>query len=424
MAMALALVGVNHKTAPVDVRERLSVPERDLDAELEAVRGMAGVDGVAIVSTCNRVEIVTSLRDENVVEGIVGRLASRASMERSRVEQHLYILRHGDVVRHLFRVASGLDSMIVGEPQIAGQVRQAYHAAAGLRTLDPILRRLWEQTLRVAKKVRSETGIGDHAVSVPYAAVELARKIFGDLAGLRVLLVGAGKIGELTARNLQGSGLETVFVANRAFERAEELAAQFGGSAVHFDSLPSRLVDSDIVIASTAAPHYVIRPDEVAAALARRRRRDLFLVDLSVPRNIDPDVAKVEGAYLYNVDDLREIAGANREIRLRKSDAAEKIIEREVASFLERMASEEAIPTILELRERLETIRAAELEKCLRRIGPVTTEQRAAIEMLSSGIINKVLHYPIVRLKESAARPKPEGAEPIRDTIRRIFGLR
>jgi glutamyl-tRNA reductase len=422
--MSLVLVGLNHKTAPVDVRERLSVQEGALPGELAAIRAMDGVQGVSIVSTCNRVEIVTSLGDDDAGSRIVEHVAARSGMRREAVEKHLYILRHGDVIRHLFRVTAGLDSMIVGEPQIAGQVRAAYQFAVEQGTLDPLLHKLYEQTLRVAKKIRTDTGIGEHAVSIPYAAVELAKKIFGELEGLRVLLVGAGKIGELTAQHLHGNGLREVVVANRAFEKGVELANRFGGTAIPFDEFPAALGQADIVVASTAAPHFVIRPDDVAAAVAQRKRRDLFLVDLSVPRNIDPEVGNVRGAYLYNIDDLREIADSNKEVRLRKAEAAEAIVDREVESFLHRIASQDAIPTILELQQRLEAIRAAELEKCLRKVGPVTPEQRAAIEMLSNGIINKVLHYPILRLKESAAEPKPESGEAIRETIRKIFGLR
>lgn len=422
--MALILVGVSHKTAPVAVRERLNIPEGDQGAELAALGARSGVLGAAILSTCNRAEIVLSVRDESTVESVVQDFAGRAGMDRTAIEQHLYILRHGDVVRHLFRVAAGLDSLIVGEPQIAGQVRESHRLASEEKTLDPVLHKLFEQTLRVAKKIRTDTGIGENAVSVPYAAIELARKIFGDLSGLQVLLVGAGKIGELTAQHLHANGLTRILVANRAFDKATELAAQFGGTAVPFEAVVSHLAECDIVIASTAAPHYVIGADDTASALARRRRRDLFFVDLSVPRNIDPKVASVDGAYLYNVDDLQDIADSNREIRLQRAERAETIVTREVDTFLQRLASQDAIPTILELQDRLEEIRAAELEKCLRKLGPVTTEQRAAIELLSSGIINKVLHYPILRLKESAAEPQPESREAFRETIRRIFGLR
>lgn len=420
----LVLIGLNHKTAPVEVRERMSVQEDSLDDELALLRGLPGVEGVVLISTCNRVEIVCSVQGDEAAGVIVARLAERAHMERTELERHLYILREGDVVRHLFRVASGLDSMIVGEPQIAGQVRQGYHAATKKKSLDPVLHKLFEHTLRVAKKVRTETGIGEHAVSIPYAAVELARKIFGELSGLRVLLVGAGKIGELTARHLQGNGLKEILVANRSPERATELADRFCGTVVPFDNLAAELSRCDIVVASTASPDFVIGRDAVEDSMEDRRHRDLFLVDLSVPRNIDPEVAQVAGAYLYNIDDLKEIADSNREIRLNKATSAGTIIDREVETFLGRLATQEAIPTILELRERLEEMRAAEIEKCLRKMGPLSPEQRAAVEALSNGIINKVLHYPILRLKESAAEDRPEGGEVIRETIRKIFGLR
>lgn len=420
----LVLIGLNHKTAPVDVRERMSVQERELESELLRLREIPGVDGVVVVSTCNRVEIVCSVRGDDAAGQVVARQAERAGMERSELERHLYILREADVVRHLCRVTAGLDSMIVGEPQIGGQVRAGYHAATARKTLDPVLHKLFEHTLRVAKKIRTETGIGEHAVSIPYAAVELAKKIFGDLAGLRVLLVGAGKIGELTAQHLHGNGLRDISVANRSAERARELAARFEGTVVPFDDLASEISRCDIVVASTASPDFVIRRDAIADAMEERRHRDLFLVDLSVPRNIDPDVAEVSGAYLYNIDDLKEIADSNREVRLRKAADAEAIVDREVGSFLSRLATHDAIPTIVELRERLEEMRAAELEKALRKMGPLSPEQRAAVEALSNGIINKVLHYPILRLKESAADSRSGSGENIRETIRKIFGLR
>ncbi|HYM62136.1 MAG TPA: glutamyl-tRNA reductase, partial [Thermoanaerobaculia bacterium] len=338
------------------------------------------------------------------------------------LERHLYILRHGDVIRHLFRVASGLDSMILGEPQIGGQVRKAFQTSQSLSTLDPLLQQLFEHTLRVAKRVRSETGIGEHAVSVPYAAVELAKKIFGDLRGLQVLLLGAGEIGELTAEHMASFGPKHVFVANRAYERAVQLAERFGGDAVQFDALESCLETCDIVIASTAAPHFVIDAAQVKRALAARKLRNLFLIDLSVPRNLDPAIAQLDGAYLYNIDDLQQVADANMERRQQKAGQAEEIIAREVESFRKRLVAQDAVPTIVELQERLEGIRAAELEKCLRRLGPITAEQRSAIEMLSTQMINKILHYPILQLKE--APDEPAERETLRRTIRKIFGLR
>ncbi|MCU1230472.1 MAG: glutamyl-tRNA reductase, partial [Acidobacteria bacterium] len=305
--MSLLLVGINHRTAPVDVRERLSISDTRLPEMLREVKGLAGIDGAAILSTCNRVETIISTESEDVIEPIVNWLTVTGSSTRTELEKHLYILRHGDVVKHLFRVASGLDSMIVGEPQIGGQVRTSFQTSQRLGTLDPLLNQLFEQTMRVAKRVRSETGIGEHAVSVPFAAVELAKKIFGDLRGLRVLLLGAGEMAELTAEHFSAHEVAHMFVANRAIERAQELAKRFGGVAMQFDSFTSYLADCDIVVASTGAPHHLIQAADVERALATRKRRNLFLIDLSVPRNIDPAVARVEGAYLYNIDDLQSV---------------------------------------------------------------------------------------------------------------------
>jgi len=419
--MPLIAVGVNHRTAAVDVRERLSVATSQMAPALEALRAVDGIDGVAVLSTCNRVEAIVSASGEDVIEPIVNWLTQRAGTDRAELEKHIYILRHGDVLKHLFRVASGLDSMIVGEPQIAGQVRAAFMASRELGSLDSILSQVFDQTMRVAKRVRTDTGIGELAVSVPYAAVELAKKIFGDLHGLQVLLVGAGEIGELTAEHLSSFGLEQIFVANRSHDRAVELAERFHGQAVTFDGIEPYLATCDIVIASTAAPHFVIESSHVERALAARRRRNLFLVDLCVPRNIEPAIASIDGAYLYNIDDLQHVADANREIRMQKAGEAEQIVEREVDGFRRRLVAQDAVPTIVDLQHRLEDIRAAELEKCLRKIGPMSPEQRAAIEQLSTQMVNKILHYPILQLKEAE---EPAERETLRKTIRKIFGLR
>lgn len=419
--MPLILVGLNHRTAPVDVRERLNIPEPKLVETTEALRSIEGVDGAALLSTCNRVEAIVSTRDEDVIANIVEWLAFRANTVRTELEKHLYILRHGDVVKHLFRVASGLDSMILGEPQIGGQVKKAFAAAVELGTADSLLMQVYENTMRVSKKVRTDTGIGEHAVSIPYAAVELAKKIFGDLRGLQVLLLGAGDMGELTAEHLHQQEVKQVFVANRSYDRAVELAHRFEGSAVQFDSIDEHLGKCDIVIASTAAPHYVIEPFQVRRALESRRGRNLFLIDLSVPRNINPDVAKVDGAYLYNVDDLQQVADANLELRQAKAKDAETIVVREVEAFRKRLVAQDAVPTILELQQRLEAIRAAELDKCLRKMGPMSAEHQAAIEMFSTQLVNKILHYPILQLKD--ASDEPQERESLRNTIRKIFGL-
>ena len=418
--MPLILVGLNHRTAPVELRERLSTPEAPGETS-RTLRGLAGVEGAAIISTCNRVEVVVSASDEDVIAALVDWLSVRGATIRAELEKHLYVLRHADVVKHIFRVAAGLDSMVLGEPQIGGQVRQAFAEAQQAGTLDSLLVQLFENTMRVAKKVRSETAIGENAVSVPYAAVELSKKIFGDLEGLQVLLVGAGEMGELTAEHLHAQKVRQVRVVNRSYERAAELAARFGGDAVPFENLAREISECDIVITSTGAAHFVIEVAHVKAAMEARRRRNLFLIDLSVPRNVDPAIAQVEGAYLYNVDDLQSVADRNMEQRQLRAADAEGIVTREAEAFRRRLVAQDAVPTILDLQQRLEAIRAAELEKCLRKMGPLSAEQHQAVEMFSTGLVNKILHYPILQLKETSDEPERDA---LRRTIRRIFGLR
>jgi glutamyl-tRNA reductase len=411
------VIGLNHRTAPLGVRERLSVAEGKLEETARSLAELPAVDGACIISTCNRVEVIVSSSSDNVIDAVVDWLACHAGIAREALEPHLYIRRRAEAVSHLFRVASGLDSMIVGEPQIAGQVKKAFAAGA----LDSTLQRVFEQTMHVAKKVRSETGIGEHAVSIPYAAVELARKIFGELEGLRVLLLGAGEMGELTAEHLAAQHVRQIFVANKTYARAGELSERFGGTALQFASFEEQLAACDIVIVSTAAPHFVIEPAQVQRALEARSQRGVFLIDLSVPRNIDPAVASIDGAYLYDVDDLQHVADANMERRRCKAAHAEEIVAAEVKSYRRRAAIEDAVPTIVELQARLEDIRAGELEKCLRRLGPIRAEQREAIEQFSTRVVNKILHQPIVQLKEPTAEPRER--ESLCRTIRAIFGL-
>jgi glutamyl-tRNA reductase len=405
---SLLLIGLNHRTAPVAIRERLSVADTKQSEVTESLMGLPGVEGACVLSTCNRVEAILSGATE--ADLVVNWMARYARCTREVIEPHLYIRRGGEAISHLFRVAAGLDSMVIGEPQIAGQVKKAFGAAA----LDRTLQHLFTRTMHVAKKVRSETAIGAHAVSVPYAAVELAKKIFGELTGLRVLLLGAGEVGELTAEHLAAQHVQQIFVANKTWQRALDLSERFGGNAVPFSAFEEQLADCDIVIASTAAPHFVIEATQVERALHARGRRGLFLIDLAVPRNIDPSIAGIEGAYLYDVDDLQQVASANLERRRCEAARAEEIIDREVRSFGERLAIDDAVPTIVALRSRVEEIRAAELQKCLRRMGPMALGQREALEQFATQLTNKILHQPIVELRRS---------ESLRGVIRRIFGL-
>ena len=419
--LPLFLVGLNHRTAPVEIRERLSVPESKTGSVLQSLTQLAAVDGACVISTCNRVEVIVSSTSETVVDRVIEWLCEYSRTARELLEPHLRVIEHDEVVNHLYRVASGVDSMIVGEPQIAGQVKKAFLAGHDAGTIDPLLHRVYEQTMRVAKKVRSETGIGEHAVSVPYAAVELAKKIYGDLTGLRVLLLGAGDMGELTAEHLAAQNVQQIFVANKTYERAVDLADRFHGEAVRFASFETHLATCDVVIVSTAAPHVVITTEQVERAVEARQRRGLFLIDLSMPRNIDPGVARIPGAYLYDLDDLQQVAAANRELREQKVALAATIISRETETFRRGVAANNAVPTIVELRSHLDRIRAAELEKCLRKLGPMTPGQHDAIEQLSLQLVNKILHHPIARLKESAREPREH--ESLQRTIRAMFGL-
>jgi len=409
-AASLLLVGLNHQTAPVAVRERLSVPEASLGAVCAELTRLPMVDGACVLSTCNRVEVLVSATND-AAEDIIDWLAAHAGRTREAIEPHLYMHRGSEAVSHLFRVASGLDSMLVGEPQITGQVKKAFAVAV----LDRTLQQLFERTMHVAKRVRSETAIGANAVSVPFAAVELAKKIFGDLTGLRVLLLGAGEIGELTAEHLAAQHVRQIFVANKTFARAVELSHRFGGSAVPFSRFEEQLAECEVVIASTAAPHFVIDTAQVQRAFEARRSRGLFFVDLTVPRNIDPQIATLDGAYLYDIDDLQQVAEANLQRRRCEAARAERIIATEVEAFERRLAVDHAVPTIVALRKRVEEIRAAELEKCLRRMGPLALEQRQAIELFALQLTNKILHQPTVELRRS---------ESVREVIRRVFGLR
>lgn len=411
------VIGLNHRTAPVDVRERLSVAEARLPDVVQSLAALPSVEGACIISTCNRVEVIVSSQSDDVIDWVVDWMARYGRTPREALEPHLYIHRGSEAVTHLFRVTSGLDSMVVGEPQIAGQVKKAF----GGGVLDPSLHQLFEQTMHVAKKVRSQTGIGEHAVSIPYAAVELAKKIFGELDGVRVLLLGAGEMGELTAEHFAAQHVKQIFVANKTYERAVDLSERFGGEAVPFSRFEDHLATCDIVIASTAAPHFVIEAAQVQRAIEARSQRGLFLIDLSVPRNIDPAIQSIDGAYLYDIDDLQQVADANIERRRCKAAQAEEIVTAEVRTFRRRLSVEDAVPTIVELQKRLDEIRAAELEKCLRKLGPIRTEQREAIEQLSLRMMNKILHHPIVQLKEPTKEPHER--ESLRRTIRTIFGL-
>jgi glutamyl-tRNA reductase len=332
----------------------------------------------------------------------------------------LYKLESREAIQHLFRVAASLDSMVVGEPQILGQLKAAYAAAKSEGTVGGLLETVMTRAFNVAKRVRSETGIGHMAVSVSYAAVELARTIFGSLKGQTVMIVGSGKMGELAAKHLRRSGASRILVTNRTSERAEEMARLFEGRAVEYTQFHSVLHEVDIVITSSGAPHYIITRDDMQKVITRRKHRPMFLIDIAVPRNIDPAVNEIEGVFLKDVDDLEGVVDANLQERSRQAELAEKIVRHEVDQMIARLRIEEVTPTIVSLQGQLEEIRAAEVLRTLRRMPGLTPEQQQQIEIMTKSIVNKIAHGPISELRRNAGQP--EGG-PVIEAIRRVFHL-
>ncbi len=416
--MKFQLIGVNHRTAPVEVREQLAIPESRLG---EATRLLAGHPGVAeamVLSTCNRVELLT--RVHNGRADLRGFLGEHFGVDASAYASHLYEYDDRDAVRHVFRVASSLDSMIVGEPQILGQVKESYAVARSVGAVHSQLDALLTRAFAVAKRVRTETAVGSSAVSVASAAVELARKIFGSLAGKQVYLVGAGKMSELAARHLLAHGAGAIFVANRTHERAIELAGRFDGQAILFEQLYETADRADIVITSTGSPHPIFRRQHGELFLSRRRHRPMFFIDIAVPRDVDAEMAKLEGIFVYDIDDLQAVVTAHMDGRQREAQRAAAIVETEVERFVARLESLKVVPTIVSLQEHLETIRQAEVDRARGRLGSLTPDQELAIEVLTRGIINKVLHTPMTTLKTAAADPE---ATTLVEVLRRLFKL-
>ncbi|MGA2736950.1 MAG: glutamyl-tRNA reductase [Bryobacteraceae bacterium] len=419
--MKLLITGVSHKTAPVEVRECLAFPELAVAQALHSLKSHAGVSEACILSTCNRVEITVTTEDPVDPQALVDEFLRESRMVASAsIEPYLYRHAGSNAIHHLFRVASSLDSMVVGEPQILGQLKNAYGIAKTEGALCGWLEGLLERAFSVAKRVRSETGIGQMAVSVSYAAVELARKIFGSLNNRTVMIAGAGKMSELAARHLRRSGATHVFVTNRTHERATEMAKLFQGTPVEYTRFVAMLPEVDILIASSGAPHYILHKDEMQRVIAARRNRPMFLIDIAVPRNIEPSVNDLDNVFLYDIDDLQEVVNANLRERLKEAERAEEIVTQEVERMIARLKVQEIAPTIVSLQEELERIRLAEIDKVRRKFGPVTHEQEEAWEVLTRGIINKVAHGPIAELRLLAARP--DGAPAIA-AIRKAFHL-
>lgn len=416
--MNLQLIGVNHRTAPVEVRERFAVSEKQLPEALQSLVKHPGVSEGLIVSTCNRVEILAGLKNGSC--DLRAFLCDYFHVDASEVDSYTYEFREKEAIRHLFRVACSLDSMVVGEPQILGQVKEAYAVARAMGAVHSELDALLTRSFAVAKKVRNETAIATSAVSIASVAVDLAKKIFGDLKGKSVYLVGAGKMCELAARHLLANGAGSIFVANRTYDRAEKLAAKFNGEPVRFEDLYSTVAKADIIISSTGAPHAIFRKEHGEQFLAKRRNRPMFFIDIAVPRDVDPSLNDLDGIFVYDIDDLQSVVATHVADRKREAVHAEEIVALEVERFHEKLQQHDVVPTILSLQEYLENIRQAEIDRHRARFGEITPQQEAAIDALTRAMINKIMHTPIVALKTAAKSPE---AETVVHLIRRVFNL-
>jgi glutamyl-tRNA reductase len=419
--MSIVLVGLNHKTAPVAVRERLAFSDEACAEGLRALVDGEIVNEGLIVSTCNRVEVLATT-NERVTQGqerIEQFLSRSRCLPQEDFSGHLYSHRDDAAVRHVFRVASSLDSMVVGEPQVLGQVRRAYSLAVEAGTAGRVLNRLIHQAFHVAKRVRTETGIASSAVSISYTAVELGRKVFGDLKDRTVLIIGAGEMAELSAKHLVNAGVSRVLVSNRTESAARKIAAQFGGESVDFASLSTHLAEADIVICSTGANEYLITPAIAREALEKRRNRPAFFIDISVPRNIDPEVGRIPNLFIFDIDDLESVIASNIREREREAERAELIVESEVMQFQQSLRNLDIGPTLGALRGKLQEIALSELARQRQRLGHLTPEQERAIESLLMSTVNKISHPIIYRLKSSYDAGASEDVQAWRAT----FGL-
>jgi glutamyl-tRNA reductase len=416
--MTFHLIGVNHNTAPVEVRERLALPESRLPEACKSLCQQDGIDEGMILSTCNRVELL--VRRQNGPENLRRFACQYFHLDPAEYDRYFYDYRDEDAVRHLFRVTSSLDSMVVGEPQILGQVKEAYAVARAVGAVNSQLDSLLTRAFAVAKRVRTETAVGSSAVSVASVAVELAKKIFGSLNGKHVYLVGAGKMSELAARHLIAHGAASIFVANRTYDRAVQLAKKFSGQAIVFEQLYDTCDKADIVITSTGAPHAIFRREHGELFLSRRRNRPMFFIDIAVPRDVDPGLNKLDGIFVYDIDDLQQAVTSHVADRKKEAERAEAIVALEVQRFQARLQSLDVVPTIVSLQDHLETIRQAEIDRVRGRLGSLSPDQELAVDALTKGIVNKIMHTPISTLKTAARESE---ATTVIDLVRRLFNL-
>jgi len=417
--MKVLVIGVNHKTANVETREKLAFNGPKLEEGVFGLRKIPEVREAAVLSTCNRVELyICASKRGAAADHIKDFLAVFHGLQRQDFEKSLYVHDGEDAIRHIFRVSSSLDSMIVGEPQILGQIKDTFDFALNKKTTGVLLNKLMKKAISTAKRVRTETKIAENAVSISFAAVELAKKIFTNLTGKSFMLLGAGEMAELAARHLMNNGVQDVMVVNRTYERGCELAREFNGKPVKFEDFLHELVHADIIICSTGAPSYVLLKEQMHKVMKERKHRPVFIIDISVPRNIDPEINKLDNVYLYSVDDLQEVVDTNIHGRKIEAEKAEKIIDEEVEKFIRWMSSLDSVPTIVALRQKAEEIKTEELEKLKGRLPGLDEEKLKAVEYMAAAIINKLIHPPTVALKEDT-----EDRDELIAMIKKLYGI-
>jgi glutamyl-tRNA reductase len=413
------LLGVNHKTAPVEIRERLAFSDNP-GAPYLALQAIAGCEEFCFLSTCNRVEVLFSSADGMDAEKEIRNFLFAGRMSYEEAGKYVYLHKGEKAIQHLFRVGASLDSMIVGEPQILGQLKQAYRQASERQCTGVILNRLLNKAFSVAKRIRTETAIGSSAVSISFAAVELAKKIFGSLEGKRAMLAGAGEMAELAAQHLLNQGIAEVVVANRTFERAVNLARCFNGKAVAFEELVPELAHVDILISSTGAPNLILTKEQVKPIMRQRHNSPLFLIDIAVPRDLDPKINDLDNVYLYSIDDLQSVVDINKGERDKEAVHAERIVTEETLKFMLWLGSMEITPTIVAMREKANALCRAEIDRTMSHLKNLSPNEQKSIEKMAESIANKLLHHPILFLKNNGS---PEDRRRNLAMIRSIFGL-
>jgi len=419
--MEIVVVGLSHKTAPVEVREKFSFAGDKLDRALQELIKIDTISEGVILSTCNRVEIYANAR--NADEGrksILDLFSGFHGVELKNFESNFYQYNFKNAINHILCVASSLDSMVVGEPQILGQLKQAYSKALEYKTTGATLNHLFHKSFNVAKRVRSETGIAKNAVSISFAAVELARKIFGSLDSRSAMIIGAGEMSELVARHLLSNGIKNIYVVNRTVAKAEELAKEFEGIVVPYESMEENLYLADIVITSTGAPHFILGKKEVEYTIAKRKNDPLFMIDIAVPRDLDPEINKVNDVYLYDIDDLDSVIQANLAERKKEALMAQEIIDKEVRNVLSWLSGRDVVPVIVNLRNKMEVIRKKELQRVMPKLNGISEKDKCLVEALSVAIINKILHRPTTTLRRTS---DSEDIHSYTEVTRALFGL-